>query len=567
MGFAYRLLDGLKMTQTLESLAMVMDRLGKMDHAQLYYNSALQQLDHLLENGTIDKTPDTIVRRLNLLYNQGELALRTGDLASAERLFSESLKGASSTGMLELEGRNRTRLAEVCLKTGRFPEARNMIRWVIENSSSGRYPTLESQARFVYAQLLESTGRLDQAETELKSAIKIVEQIRRRIEPSDIRQSFFADRFAPYRMMVRLLYDSGRDRKEILGVVDRAKSITLREHLNISDAQANTQQYSGINPILEYFFTDRSLLIFLVHGGQIEAVSASISKDRISRDIDGYLASIQRNDSKESKRAARLLYDQLLAPVEKHLVSDSDAPLVILPDGPLHLLPFAGLQDAQNRFLIEKTALAYSPSRSALMHCLAKGKEIPAERQSAVLIDGAARLAAARQELNYLSGLYGRNSTLLVPEDIERFRSAVATSNILHFSGHSVDIDGRPALLLQSSPRRIYLDSKTINSWSMPRSSLVNLAGCSTGTGPLSEGEAPWGLIPAFLNAGAPSIIASMMPVDDVSTQRLSRSFYGRLVKGESKAKALQMAQLELLHSSPHNPRIWIPYFLLGNPQ
>lgn len=565
--FAYRLLDGLKVIETLESLAVTMDRIGRSDHAQLYYNMALQQLDRLLENRTIDDNADTMLRRLNLLYNQGELALRTADLASAERLFSESLERSSSTGMLELEGRNRIRLAEVYLKTGRLPEARNMIRWVIGNSSSGRYPTLEWQARFVYAQLLESTGRLAQAETELKSAIAILEQIRRKIEPSDIRQSFFADRFAPYRMTVRLLYDSGRDRKEILEFVNRAKSITLKEHLSIPDAQAKTRQSSASNPILEYFFTDKGLLIFLVHGGRTEAVSAGVSKETISRDIDRYLASVQRNDSEECARAARLLYDQLLAPVEKHLFSDSDAPLIILPDGPLHLLPFAGLQDAQNRFLIEKTALVYSPSRSALMHCLAKGKQIPAERQSAVLIDGAARLAAARQELNYLSGLYGRNSTLLVPEDIERFRSAVATSNILHFSGHSVDIDGRPALLLQSSPRRIYLDSKTINSWSMPRSSLVNLAGCSTGTGPLSEGEGPWGLIPAFLNAGAPSIIASMMPVDDASTQRLSRSFYGRLVKGESKAKALQMAQLELLHSSPNNPRIWIPYFLLGNPQ
>jgi len=100
---------------------------------------------------------------------------------------------------------------------------------------------------------------------------------------------------------------------------------------------------------------------------------------------------------------------------------------------------------------------------------------------------------------------------------------------------------------------------------------LVNLAGCSTGIGPLSEGEAPWGLVASFLNAGAPAIIASLLPVEDASTERLNCTFYEMLRQGASKAEALQGAQVGLLNSARANadikPQSWIPYILMGNPR
>jgi CHAT domain-containing protein len=267
---------------------------------------------------------------------------------------------------------------------------------------------------------------------------------------------------------------------------------------------------------------------------------------------------------------ARLLYDELIAPIEKYALGDSSSPLVILPDGPLHFLPFTGLQDRNGRFLIEKTALAFAPSRSVLKHCLSSSFGKTAENH-AVLIDGSSSLPSAREELVYLSKLYGKNASILAPADMRAFSRVVANSDILHFSGHADIIHGKPVLLLQRSPSEIHLDCQAIQSWRMPHVRLVNLAGCSTGIGPLSEGEAPWGLIPAFLNAGAPAIIASLMPVDDSSTRRLNLKFYDLFKNGAGKAKALQQAQLEILDSvrsgSNANPRFWIPYILVGNPQ
>jgi CHAT domain-containing protein len=115
------------------------------------------------------------------------------------------------------------------------------------------------------------------------------------------------------------------------------------------------------------------------------------------------------------------------------------------------------------------------------------------------------------------------------------------------------------------------LDCQTIATWKFKQTQLVNLAGCSTGIGPVGEGEAPWGLIPAFLNAGAPAIIASLAPVDDASTNLLTHQFYMQLHKGTGKAKALQDAQIALLDAarSSHDikPQTWIPYILIGDPR
>jgi CHAT domain-containing protein/Tfp pilus assembly protein PilF len=576
LSLACRLLNVTRIVEALENSGTVMDRLGRFEEAGAYYRLAIQQHDSFLRNQVVQPTSDLTARRLNLLFKQGNLALRIGDLAGAETLFQESLKSSASE-MRELEGRNRIGLAEIYFRTNRIRKAENMLESAMLISASDQYPDIEWQARFIKGRLLEHAGNHTEALLSFQKAIEVLEHMRRHVKTDDLRQSFFMDRFDPYKTMVSSLYESGEDNRKTLEFVDRAKSITLKEHLRLKDLASELSGNSVVEEkenayvILEYFFTDNKLLIFLTSRGHVEAVSQSIPKEEFSRNIQDYLDSIRRNDSKTFARLACRLYDELIAPIEKYAFTDSSGPLVILPDGPLHLLPFAGLQDRQGRFLIEKTPVVFAPSRGVFRHCLPARESKTIENRRAALIDGSAKLISAREELAYLSKLFGRNALILAPKELPVFRQAITDSEIVHFSGHAITVQGKPALLLQTSPNEIYLDCQAINTWKMPRAYLVNLAGCGTGIGPLSEGEAPWGLIPAFLNAGAPAIIASLMPVDDASTERLNCNFYDLLRKGASKAKALQGAQVMLLtsarQSSDINPQSWIPYILIGNPQ
>jgi CHAT domain-containing protein len=268
---------------------------------------------------------------------------------------------------------------------------------------------------------------------------------------------------------------------------------------------------------------------------------------------------------------SRQLYAELIAPIQSDLAAAKPDTLMILPDGPLHLLPFAGLQDERGQFLIERASIAVAPSRSVLRHCVDLGLGRNSINPSVLLIDGSANLANARAELEFLLKLRGSNARLLSPADMRTGGQEAASSEVIHFAGHSAIRQGKPVLMLKGPPAEVYLDDAAINAWQLPRARLVYLAGCSTGIGPLREGESPWGLVPAFLKAGAPAIITSLLPVDDASTQVLTSRFYEMLQGNATNAGALQKAQLALLATARSTgnlkPQTWVPYILVGNPR
>jgi CHAT domain-containing protein len=70
---------------------------------------------------------------------------------------------------------------------------------------------------------------------------------------------------------------------------------------------------------------------------------------------------------------SRKLYQDLINPVLSKLENQEINALVIIPDGPLHLLPFGSLLDPGGRYLVERFAVSYVPARSVLQRCLIKG--------------------------------------------------------------------------------------------------------------------------------------------------------------------------------------------------
>jgi CHAT domain-containing protein len=90
---------------------------------------------------------------------------------------------------------------------------------------------------------------------------------------------------------------------------------------------------------------------------------------------------------------------------------------------------------------------------------------------------------------------------------------------------------------------------------------LVVLSGCQTGLGKELAGEGLVGLTRGFMFAGAPRVVASLWPVDDLATSELMKRFYrGMLKEGLAPAAALRAAQLELARL----PRLGRPYYWAG---
>jgi CHAT domain-containing protein/Tfp pilus assembly protein PilF len=82
-----------------------------------------------------------------------------------------------------------------------------------------------------------------------------------------------------------------------------------------------------------------------------------------------------RGNRVDAKRLARELYEKVLRPVRSSLQSGQSGQsglgeirhLLIAPDGPLNLIPFAALVDEQNRYLIERYTISYLTSGRDLL--------------------------------------------------------------------------------------------------------------------------------------------------------------------------------------------------------
>jgi CHAT domain-containing protein len=575
LSLAYPMLGGVNIIKILEETGSIMGQLGRIKQAEAYFQLAIQQEDNLSRDGALRKIPPPSLRHLNLLSRQGELALRTGDLSDAESFFRKSLDSCLPE-MHELKARNWIGLTEISLRRKQIGEAESMLKPAIAATVSGQYPEIEWQTKFMKGKILQETGFHQEALLNFRESVRSLERLRQLVDLSELRQSFLIDRFDPFKAVISLLSQSPGAEQELLNFMDRAKASTLKEglaHLNSDDESRGNFSFgkeTGFTSV-EYFFAKDRMLILATGNGDIRVFAQNVAVDSMQRKVSEFRECIRKNDSPKFLNLARQLYDQLISPVEAFLAHHPSETLIVMPDGPLHLLPFAGLQDSAGRFLIEKTPVAYAPSRSIFRHCLSLGRKTSTDRNGLLLIDGSGGLPNAQQELAYLSSLYGKNAFMLSAGDMPMSIPLLERTSIFHFSGHAAVRQGRPVLILQRLPKEIILDCSTIRSWKMPKSRLINLAGCSTGIGPVADGEAPWGLIPAFLDAGTSAVVASLMDVDDASARTINCRFYDQLQKGSGIARALQIAQIALLQSvrsgADVKPQSWIPFVLLGNPQ
>jgi hypothetical protein len=96
---------------------------------------------------------------------------------------------------------------------------------------------------------------------------------------------------------------------------------------------------------------------------------------------------------------------------------------------------------------------------------------------------------------------------------------------------------------------------------------LVVLSSCESAGGRARVGEGVAGLTTAFLVAGAPSVVATLWPVDDRVTVHLMDRFYAGLAAGKGASDALQAAQEELrAQAETAHPFYWAGFVLVGEP-
>jgi CHAT domain-containing protein/Tfp pilus assembly protein PilF len=572
---SYRLMDSHQLIFSLEKLGSIMERMGRFADAKKYYEECAVWLKAALDDGLQRANSEADMQLLAIQNRLGNLALRMHDFKTAEAIFIETLQGRTNR-LRDLEARNRIGLCRAFFEQKKFAQANVETDRVLDLAIKNSYQEIEWQANNLKGMLLEQDGKHDEALGYYTRSTQIIEKLRTAITASDLRQSYFSQRFDPYRKIVALLFHSKKNPDLALSYADNTKSMTLRETLRLQDSTGARRKSSSdllleLPPrtfILEYFFGVNETFAFITSASGTDAISVPISQTELQTLVSTYLESIASNNSPSFDSLSRKLYGILIEPILSKKQLEPADNLAILPDGPLHLLPFSSLLDKNERFLLEKYAISYAPSSSILQYCLDRHKNGRIDRQSSILfLDGGSDLKGAGREFTSLLSFYPNNKFLSNP-DVIASGASFDQYEIIHFSGHAQLRMNRPQLLFHTSAGEKYLESQTIHTWNLKKNRLVVLAGCNTGIGPIFDGETPWGLIPSFLKAGAPSLLVSLLPVDDLTTATLTSRFYESLASGFSKAQALRSAQKSLLNAETRKrPASWVPFVLVGDPR
>jgi CHAT domain-containing protein len=341
-------------------------------------------------------------------------------------------------------------------------------------------------------------------------------------------------------------------------------------------------------PTPEAPYDDGSSWVLAVMRGSVLAHRIP-DAERLQAAIDQWLALLERRDGSERDGAVRL-YRDLLAPALAGL-PDGIQHLVLVPDGPLHGLPFDALREGTtDRLLAERYTVSLAPS-AALWHHWRSGARVgrggavlaiadpdlprgagpgvaEAWRQTGITLAG---LPRAREEawIAAASGAPGSELRLGPAASEQFFKSTdLRPFDVLHLATHAVvDVEApeRSAVLLAPGAEMEdgLLQSREISGLELGHAVVV-LAACRSASGLGLRGEGVVGLGRSFFEAGAHGVVGSLWPLRDDESSVLLEGFYRALARGSSVAEAMAGARRERIRAGAATAA-WAGMVVLGD--
>ena len=353
--------------------------------------------------------------------------------------------------------------------------------------------------------------------------------------------------------------------------------------------------------LIEYFIGRDRLYIFTItkQDVQVTSVASGTALDTMLRE---FRRAIQARDAVSYARTAHDLYQLLLSPVE-HRTTGKD--LLVIPDGPLSIVPFEALLKRRVNltdnaggvlpYVLRDHAVSYAYSATVLLQGLRRSLERAGEAfvgfapGFAEAGDGARSLRplpASRQEVTAVRDMFDAQAGWFGAWFSNRSRTYVGDAataarlkaagleryRYVHFATHAIVDERHPALSrLLFAPEHASGEHGVLTLGDVYNlrlnADLVVLSACDTGGGEIARGEGIIGLTRGFLYAGARSLLVSLWPVSDEATARLMLDFYGELLKGRTKARALREAKLRTMSRNPEHakPFYWSSLVLVGD--
>lgn len=584
--------------------------LGRVEEAGAAYEAGLAR-------ARAGSEPDQLI---NALAGVASVRSRLGDHAAAEALAREALVEAERTQFPRGIATAQETLGDVLRAAGRLPEARAaydgaiaVVERVRTQTSGGdderlNFFQLQLPPYHAVIDLLVTQGRFEEAFGYMERArSRVLVDVMQRgrttlpgaltpVERDEERRLSAAVVSASARLASAAAADRGGAEAAALQARNAERAFRLRMLARYPQAGVATGEtrFAGLDAagplvadgatrILVYTVTEsRTYVASITRGANrpsLQVVTLPIGREALTARVRAFRARVAARDLGVAADA-RALFDLFVAPAGA--LEAGTTRLLIAPDAALWELPFQALQAADGRYLVERSAIAYAPSLTALATARTaprpqRPRELLALGNPVLRAGGPPPLVEAERQVTAIARRFpaGQREVRVGPAATEAaIKAEAGRSRIVHIAAHGTLDAASPmysALLLApgSAQDDGRLEARELAELDLG-ASLVVLSACETARGRVSAGEGIIGLSWAALVAGARRVVVSQWKVDAASTTDLMTGFYRHLrapadAPARDEADALRAAALELLRRpSSRHPFYWAAFTVVG---
>ena len=497
---------------------------------------------------------------------------------AVERLQNSVVLAEKSRNVLRVV-ESKWRLGESLFALGKYEEAKKLAQESLSAAQKNQWSNLI----YLSATLVGRTHVMDEnlpaAETMFKLAIREIEQKRRQVAGADIEKvSFMRDKAIAYHELLKLQVKIGATTRALI-TAEKLKSRVLEDKsMGRKKIESNSNPVSLSVPeetaVVSYTVTIDACFAFVFRpqAKQPKIFVIAQGEKTLTEKIKRFRVELIKFEP-SFKREAGELYRLLLKNLEPEIGDAKN--LVIIPDGVLWELPFQALITSEQKYVIEKYTVSYSPSLN-ILNRLQYPSSLGEQEQFLAFANSlpSAPLPETEKEVADIAGLYRKTEVYKRRAATEaRFKAAASRVKQIHLAVHGVinpfDSFDSALLLAPTVGEDGRLTVSEILEMNLS-ANLVVLSSCDTSNGQVTSGEGLLSLSWAFLASGANNVVAAQWAVEEKATADLMSNFYRVLnKKPNSPAIALREAQLISMRlPAPYNhPFYWSAFVLTGNPR
>jgi CHAT domain-containing protein/tetratricopeptide (TPR) repeat protein len=293
----------------------------------------------------------------------------------------------------------------------------------------------------------------------------------------------------------------------------------------------------GEHALMEYVRLDDELhVVTLVAGrcrlrrlGRPDEVTTELEYLRFAlrRLAAGRGAATSQATTRQALNHAGVRLDELLiVPIRDEI---GDRPLVVVPTGTLHAVPWSALPSCVGR------PVTVAPS-ATIWHRIASLPDV--DRSRRVALAAGPGLPDALREVERLQLDYPNAESLTGADaTVAAVTAALESADLMHLAAHGRFRADNPllsSLMLADGPLTVY----DLEALSRVPDCLV-LSACDAGLSEVRAGDELMGFAAALFSLGTRTLVAAVAPVPDGETRPFALAFHAELRAGMSPAKAL----------------------------